>query len=69
VLVRYGWILRRTRTIEIPLNRVESVQVERGLLKRRVTVAGTGSSSFGIEGVRDPEQVRDAILDAMRRFA
>jgi uncharacterized membrane protein YdbT with pleckstrin-like domain len=67
VIVKHGFISRST--IEINLSRVESLQVEQGVLGRifnfgTIVVAGTGASHAPIAGIADPMAFRKAFVEA-----
>jgi len=67
LIVKYGFI-RRT-TIEIALNRVESIQVDQSILGRMLdfgtlVVSGTGSSHTPIVGIDEPMSFRRAFIEA-----
>ena len=67
VIVKHGFI-RRT-TVEINLNKVESIQVDQGVLGRvfdfgTLVVAGTGASHAPITGIAAPMAFRKAFIEA-----
>ena len=67
VIVKHGFI--RRQTVEINLNKVESIQVEQGLLGRvfnfgTLIVAGTGSSHAPLDGIAEPMGFRKAFIEA-----
>lgn len=67
LIVKHGFI--RRSTIEIHIQKVESIQVHQSLLGRlldfgTLTIAGTGSSSAPIEGVAAPLAFRRAFVEA-----
>jgi uncharacterized membrane protein YdbT with pleckstrin-like domain len=67
VIVKHGFI--RRQTVEMNLNRVESVQVEQGVLGRMfnfgtLMIAGTGSSQAPLAGIADPMGFRKAFIEA-----
>ena len=67
VIVKHGFI--RRNTIEINLNKIESLQVEQGVLGRifnfgTIVVAGTGASHAPIAGIADPMAFRKAFVEA-----
>ena len=67
VIVKHGFI--RRRTIEINLNKVESIQVDQGVLGRvfnfgTLVVAGTGTSHAPISGIAEPMAFRKAFIEA-----
>ena len=67
VMVKHGFI--RRQTVEMNLNKVESIQVERGVLGRvfnfgTLIVAGTGTSHAPLAGIADPMGFRKAFIEA-----
>lgn len=67
VIVKHGFI--RRNTIEINLSKIESLQVEQGVLGRifnfgTIVVAGTGASHAPIAGIADPMAFRKAFVEA-----
>lgn len=67
VIVKHGFVTRQT--VEMNLNRVESVQVEQGVLGRlfdfgTLIIAGTGSSHAPLAGIADPMGFRKAFIAA-----
>jgi uncharacterized membrane protein YdbT with pleckstrin-like domain len=67
VIVKHGFV--RRQTIEINLNRVESIQVEQGLLGRlfnfgTLIVSGTGTSHAPLAGIAEPMGFRKAFIEA-----
>jgi uncharacterized membrane protein YdbT with pleckstrin-like domain len=67
VIVKHGFIQRST--IEINLNKVESIQVTQSLLGRMfdfgtLVIAGTGSSHAPLEGIAEPLAFRKAFVEA-----
>lgn len=67
VIVKHGFISRQT--VEMNLNRVESVQVEQGVLGRlfdfgTLVIAGTGTSHAPLAGIADPMGFRKAFIEA-----
>ena len=67
VIVKHGFI--RRQTVEINLNKVESIQVEQGLLGRlfnfgTLIVAGTGTSHAPLTGIAEPMGFRKAFIEA-----
>ncbi len=67
VIVKHGFISRQT--VEMNLSRVESVQVEQGVLGRlfdfgTLVIAGTGSSHAPLAGIADPMGFRKAFIEA-----
>jgi uncharacterized membrane protein YdbT with pleckstrin-like domain len=67
VIVKHGFV--RRQTVEINLNRVESIQVEQGLLGRlfnfgTLIVSGTGTSHAPLTGIAEPMGFRKAFIAA-----
>jgi uncharacterized membrane protein YdbT with pleckstrin-like domain len=67
VIVKHGFIQRST--IEINLNKVESIQVTQSLLGRMfdfgtLVIAGTGSAHAPLEGIAEPLAFRKAFVEA-----
>jgi uncharacterized membrane protein YdbT with pleckstrin-like domain len=67
VIVKHGFI-RRT-TMEININKVESIQVEQGILGRMfdfgtLVISGTGTSHAPIAGISAPLDFRKAFVEA-----
>jgi uncharacterized membrane protein YdbT with pleckstrin-like domain len=67
VMVKHGFI--RRQTVEMNLNKVESIQVEQGVLGRvfnfgTLIVAGTGTSHAPLAGIADPMGFRKAFIEA-----
>jgi uncharacterized membrane protein YdbT with pleckstrin-like domain len=67
VIVKHGFIQRST--IEINLNKVESIQVTQSLLGRMfdfgtLVISGTGSSHAPLEGIAEPLAFRKAFVEA-----
>lgn len=67
VIVKHGFI--RRRTVEINLNKVESIQVDQGVLGRvfnfgTLVVSGTGTSHAPISGIAEPMAFRKAFIEA-----
>jgi uncharacterized membrane protein YdbT with pleckstrin-like domain len=67
VIVKTGFISRRT--VELNLQKVESVQVDQGLLGRMlnfgtVVIAGGGNPFAPVAGIADPLGFRRAFLEA-----
>ena len=67
VIVKHGFI--RRQTVEINLGKVESIQVEQGILGRMLNfgtliVAGTGTSHAPLVGIADPMAFRRAFIEA-----
>ena len=67
VIVKHGFV--RRQTVEINLNKVESIQVEQGLLGRlfnfgTLIVSGTGTSHAPLTGIAEPMGFRKAFIEA-----
>jgi uncharacterized membrane protein YdbT with pleckstrin-like domain len=67
VMVKHGFI--RRQTVEMNLNKVESIQVEQGVLGRMfnlgtLVIAGTGASHAPLAGIADPLGFRKAFIEA-----
>jgi uncharacterized membrane protein YdbT with pleckstrin-like domain len=67
LIVKHGFV--RRQTVEINLNRVESIQVEQGLLGRlfnfgTLIVSGTGTSHAPLTGIAEPMGFRKAFIEA-----
>src|SRR5207244_11015358 len=66
IIVKHGFV--RRQTVEINLNRVESIQVEQGLLGRlfnfgTLIVSGTGTSHAPLIGIPEPMGFRKAFIE------
>ena len=67
IIVKHGFI--RRQTVEINLDKVESIQVEQGLLGRLLNfgtliVSGTGTSHAPLTGIAEPMGFRKAFVEA-----
>jgi uncharacterized membrane protein YdbT with pleckstrin-like domain len=67
LIVKHGFI--RRSTIEINLNKVESIQVDQSMLGRllnfgTLVISGTGTSHAPIVGVAEPMAFRKAFMEA-----
>lgn len=67
LIVKHGFIQRST--IEININKVESIQVSQSLLGRMfnfgtLIIAGTGASHAPVAGIADPLAFRRAFMQA-----
>ena len=67
VIVKHGFI--RRQTVEINLNKVESIQVDQGVLGRlfnfgTLVISGTGTSHAPIAGISEPMGFRKAFIEA-----
>jgi uncharacterized membrane protein YdbT with pleckstrin-like domain len=70
VIVKHGFI--RRQTVEMNLSKVESIQVEQGVLGRlfnfgTLIVSGTGSSHAPLTGIAEPMGFRKAFIEAQDR--
>ena len=67
VIVKHGFI--RRQTVEINMSKVESIQVDQGVLGRlfdfgTLIISGTGTSHAPIAGVSAPMAFRKAFIEA-----
>lgn len=67
LIVKHGFI--RRNTIEINIHKVESIQVEQGVMGRlldygTLVVSGTGTSHAPIAGIAEPMAFRRAFVEA-----
>ncbi len=67
LIVKHGFI--RRNTIEININKVESIQVNQSLMGRMLgfgtlIIAGTGASHAPIDGIAEPLAFRRAFVEA-----
>ena len=67
VIVKHGFI--RRNTIEININKVESIQVNQSFMGRMLNfgtlvIAGTGASHAPIDGIAEPLVFRRAFVEA-----
>ena len=67
VIVKHGFI--RRQTVEINLNKVESIQVDQGVLGRlfnfgTLVISGTGTSHAPIARISEPMGFRKAFIEA-----
>ena len=67
VIVKFGFI--RRRTVEININKIESIQVDQGVLGRMfdygtLVIAGAGDSQAPIAGISAPMEFRRAFIEA-----
>ena len=67
VIAKFGFISRRT--VEININKVESIQVDQTLLGRifnygTLVISGAGNPQAPIPGISQPIQFRKAFLEA-----
>jgi uncharacterized membrane protein YdbT with pleckstrin-like domain len=70
IIVKHGFISRQT--IEINLNKAESIQVDQGLLGRlfnfgTLVISGTGTTHAPLTGIADPMAFRKAFVEAQDR--
>jgi uncharacterized membrane protein YdbT with pleckstrin-like domain len=67
IIVKHGFISRQT--IEINLNKAESIQVDQGLMGRMfdfgtLVISGTGTSHAPLSGIAEPMAFRKAFIEA-----
>ena len=67
VIAKFGFI--RRRTVEININKVESVQVDQGILGRifnygTLVISGAGDPQAPIPGISEPMAFRRAFIEA-----
>lgn len=67
VIAKFGFVSRRT--VEINLNKVESIQVDQGLLGRifdfgTLVISGAGEPQATIPGISEPIRFRKAFVEA-----
>ena len=67
VIVKFGFISRRT--VEININKVESIQVDQGILGRvfnygTLVISGAGDPQAPIPGISEPMAFRRAFIEA-----
>jgi membrane protein YdbS with pleckstrin-like domain len=67
IIVKHGFISRQT--IEINLNKAESIQVDQGVLGRMfdfgtLIISGTGTSHAPLTGIAEPMAFRKAFIEA-----
>jgi uncharacterized membrane protein YdbT with pleckstrin-like domain len=67
VIVKHGFV--RRRTVEISINKVESIQVDQGILGRMfnfgtLVIAGAGAPQAPITGISSPMAFRKAFIEA-----
>jgi uncharacterized membrane protein YdbT with pleckstrin-like domain len=70
VIVKHGFI--RRRTIEININKVESIQVDQEILGRlfnfgTLVIGGAGNPQAPIDGISAPMEFRRAFIEAQDR--
>ena len=67
VIAKFGFISRRT--VEINISKVESIQVDQGILGRifnygTLVISGAGDPQAPIPGISDPMAFRRAFIEA-----
>ncbi len=67
VIAKFGFVSRRT--VEINLQKIESIQVDQHVLGRllgygTINVAGAGTPSLTVPGIADPLQFRKRFMEA-----
>ena len=67
VIAKFGFISRRT--VEININKIESLQVDQGVLGRifnfgTLLISGTGEAQAPIPGISKPLEFRKAFMEA-----
>jgi uncharacterized membrane protein YdbT with pleckstrin-like domain len=67
VIVKHGFV--RRRTIEININKVESIQVDQEILGRlfnfgTLVISGAGNPQAPVAGISDPMEFRKAFIEA-----
>lgn len=72
VIVKVGFI--RRSTVEININKVESVQVDQSLLGRvfdfgTLVISGAGAAQAPLHGIAEPLAFRKAFIEAQERAA
>jgi uncharacterized membrane protein YdbT with pleckstrin-like domain len=72
VIVKVGFI--RRSTVEININKVESVQVDQSLLGRvfdfgTLVISGAGTAQAPLHGIAEPLAFRKAFIEAQERAA
>ena len=70
VIVKVGFI--RRSTVEININKVESIQVDQGILGRlfnfgTLVIAGAGTPQAPVAGISSPMDFRKAFIEAQER--
>lgn len=70
VIAKFGFISRRT--VEINVSKVESIQVQQGILGRifnygSLVISGAGTPQAPISGISDPMSFRRAFMQAQDR--
>jgi uncharacterized membrane protein YdbT with pleckstrin-like domain len=72
VIVKVGFI--RRSTVEININKVESIQVDQSLLGRvfdfgTLVISGAGTAQAPLHGIAEPLAFRKAFIEAQERAA
>ena len=67
VIAKFGFV--RRRTVEINLQKIESIQVDQNVLGRllsygTINVAGAGTPNLTVPGIADPLQFRKRFMEA-----
>ena len=67
VIAKFGFVSRRT--VEININKVESIQIDQGLLGRifdfgTLVISGAGEPQAPIPGISEPIRFRKAFVEA-----
>lgn len=70
VIVKFGFI--RRRTVEININKIESVQVDQGVLGRlfdfgTLLISGAGTPQAPVAGISQPMEFRKAFIQVQDR--
>jgi uncharacterized membrane protein YdbT with pleckstrin-like domain len=70
VIVKFGFI--RRRTVEININKVESIQVDQEMLGRMfnfgtLIISGAGNPQAPIPGISEPMEFRKAFIEAQEQ--
>ena len=70
VIAKFGFVSRRT--VEININKVESIQVDQGILGRifnygTLIVSGAGDPQAPIPGISEPMAFRRAFIEAQEK--
>ena len=67
IIVKHGFV--RRRTVEININKVESIQVDQAILGRlfnfgTLVISGAGNPQAPVAGISDPMEFRRAFIEA-----
>lgn len=67
IIVKHGFV--RRRTVEININKVESIQVDQEILGRlfnfgTLVISGAGNPQAPVAGISDPMEFRRAFIEA-----